>query len=508
MIEALSYFHFLRPAWLILLPVVAGLWFWIRYQPRHRTRQPSSAISPHLQEALQVGGGASHRLRPIDGVLFGAALLAVVVAGPTWTREPNPLLANSAPLVVALKVTDSMLNTDLTPSRLDRARFKLQDLITQRASARTAIIAYSGSAHMVSPLTEDANILRPLLEGLSPEIMPEPGNKAGAVMELAQKVLDTADTPGAVLFLLDDFDPSDLAAFAQSKEQPRPPVIFLVTAPDSVALPQLAKVPNADVIRLSPDDTDLAQIERRLKAVYIAALAGDERLRWQDRGWLLAWPVAVLVLIWFRQGWTMNWVMITAGMLGAFSPGSARAGGWVDWFLTPDQQGQIAYDNLEFATAGELFVDPYWRGYAKFRAGQYEDAAQIFAQIDSAEAALAEGMARIRNRQYRPAIAAFETALERRPDYPEAQNNLDVARAVLDYVERTREQSDTGENTGIGADDIVYDNEADRGADSSIVVPKEDAAPLTGEQWMSAIDTDMGDFLRTRFLLEHAEEQR
>ena len=117
-------------------------------------------------------------------------------------------------------------------------------------------------------------------------------------------------------------------------------------------------------------------------------------------------------------------------------------------------------------------------------------------------------MALIRNRQYRPAIAAFETALARRPDYPKARNNLDVARAVLEFVETAREQSDTGEDTGIGADDVVFDNEANRGADSSIVVPKEDTAPLTGDQWMSAIDTDMGDFLRSRFLLEQAERQR
>ncbi|NIZ63037.1 VWA domain-containing protein [Sedimentitalea sp. CY04] len=508
MIEALDHFHFLRPVWLVLIPVIIGLWFWIRSQPKYQNSSQASSIASHLQAALQVGGAAQQRLRPIDGVLLAAGLLVLAVAGPTWSREPNPLLANSAPLVVALKVTDSMLNTDLTPSRLDRARFKLQDLITQRAGARTAVIAYAGSAHRVSPLTEDANILRPLLDGLSPDIMPVAGNDAGAALVLAQDVLSTADTPGAILFLLDDFDPSDLAAFEQDNDRPRPPVIFLVTAPDSVSLPQLNRVSNADVIRLTADDADMAHIKRRLRAVYIAALAGDERLRWQDRGWLFAWPVAALALIWFRRGWTMRWVMVAAVVLAGFSPRAARADGWMDWFLTPDQQGQRAYDDLEFAKAGELFADPYWRGYAKSRAGQYDEAAQVFTKIDSPEAALAEGMALIRNRQYRPAIAAFETALKRRPDYPEAQNNLEVARAVLEFVETTREQSDTGEDTGIGADDVVFDNEATRGADSSIVVPKEDAAPLTGDQWMSAIDTDMGDFLRSRFLLEHSEAQR
>lgn len=504
MIETFSYFHLLRPLWLLALPLVAALWVWIRWQPRQSSRLQADAIAPHLLTALQVGRAAQRKVLPIDGVLLAASLLALAVAGPTWTREPNPLLANSAPLVVALKVTDSMLNSDLAPTRLDRARFKLQDLITKRAGARTAVIAYSGSAHRVSPLTEDANILRPLLDGLAPEVMPISGNDAGAALALAEEILDKSSTPGAILFLLDDFDPSDLASFRSQKDSPRSPVIFLVTAPSGLALPQLDRVPNSDVIRLTVDDRDLNQIDRRLNAVYIAALAGDERLRWQDRGWLLAWPVALLVLIWFRPGWTMRWAMFAGILLGATSPKTANAEGWIDWFLTSDQQGQIAYNNLEFSRAGDLFIAPYWRGYAKFRAGQYADAAQVFATIDTPEAALAEGMALIRNRQYRPAIAAFEVAIERRTDYPEAETNLEIARAILDYVETTRAQSDTGEDTGIGADDMVFDNEAGQGADSRIVAPKENAAPLTGEQWISAIDTNMGDFLRSRFLLEQS----
>lgn len=505
MIDAFSYFHFLRPAWLILVPITAGLWIWIRYQIGTKDFSHTMVIAPHLQRALQVGKTGQNGIQPIDGVLLAAGLLCLAVAGPTWSREPNPFLANSAPLVVALKVTNSMLSTDLAPSRLDRARFKLQDLITQRAGARTAVIAYAGSAHRVSPLTGDANILRPLLQGLSPEIMPVGGNDAAAALSLAEDVLSAAETPGAILFLLDDFDPSDLPAFTQKATDERPPLVFLVTAPDSIALPQLAKIPNADVIRMTTDESDIAQIERRLKAVYIAALAGDERLRWQDNGWILAWPIALLALAWFRRGWTMRWVVLASLFLGSLSPGSVQAEGWKDWFLTPDQQGQIAYSNLEFAQAGELYADQYWRGFAKFRAGQYEDAAQVFSRLTSPEAALAQGMSLIRNRQYRPAIAAFETALQRRPNYPEAQNNLEVARAVLEYIETTREQSDTGEDSGIGADDVVFDNEADRGADSSIITPKEDAAPLTGEQWIAAIDTDMGDFLRSRFLLENSE---
>ena len=112
-------------------------------------------------------------------------------------------------------------------------------------------------------------------------------------------------------------------------------------------------------------------------------------------------------------------------------------------------------------------------------------------------------MARIRSRDYRGGARAFETALVRQPDFPEAEANREIAWAIVDYVERTREQSDTGES-GIGADDVVFDNESGRGADTQIEAPSEDSAPLTTEAWMRGVDTQMDDFLRTRFLLENA----
>jgi len=504
MSEALQFFHFLRPFWLLAVPLIALMWWLIR--PRRGTAPAlPDMIAPHLAEALQVGADGKARLLPNDGVALGLVLLALAVAGPTWSRIPNPLLADTAPLVVAIKVTDSMMETDLAPTRLDRARFKVLDLITARAGARTGLIAYSGSAHNVSPLTEDPNILRPLLEGLSPQVMPRDGADAGAALVLAAEVLQGADTAGetagAVLFVLDDMDPADIAAFNEKTDPPRPPVLFLLTLPEGSEVAQLDRVDGASVIHLTADDRDVAQIERRVRAAYVAALAGDERLQWDDRGWMLSILAALLVLLWFRRGWTMRWGFV--GLMLLMTPGQARAEGWKDWFATPDQQGQIAFNNKGFARAADLFDDPYRRGISMQKAGQYAEASEMLARISTAEAAFAQGYAHIRNREYRPAIRAYETALERRPDYPEAETNLEIAQAILVTVEDAREASDTGEESGIGADDVVFDNEDARGTVTEIEAPQEDAAPLTAEQWMSGIDTDMGDFLRSRFLLEN-----
>jgi Ca-activated chloride channel homolog len=506
MIDSLQYFHFLRPWWLLAIPVALALWWLIRPRTAAASSLPQN-IAPHLAEAMQVGSGKARQVYAIDGVMLALVLMTIAVAGPAWTRMPNPLVADTAPLVVALKVSESMETPDLAPSRLGRAKFKILDLIAARAGARTALVAYAGSAHNVSPLTEDPGILRPLLEGLTPAVMPESGDNAADALGLASEILTTAETAGAILFVLDDLDPLNIDTFNTPTDPARPPVVFLVAAPDSVSLPQLDRVKDAQIVRITPDDQDIAQIERRVKSAYAAALAGDDRLKWDDRGWMLAWPAGLLVLLWFRQGWTMRWAIIALLGSGLLMPSQLRAQdiepSWKDWFLTADQQGRIAFENKNFKEAAELFQDPQWRGYANYKSGQYEEAAEIFVRLDTAEAAFAEGMARIRFREYRPAIAAFEKALIRQPDFPEAQTNLEIARAILNYVEDAREASDTGEDTGIGADDVVFDNEEARGTQTQIEAPQQDSAALTAEQWMSSIDTDMTDFLRSRFILEN-----
>lgn len=498
MIDTLAAFHFLRPAWLLALIGVAAIWYLTRPRGSAAATEPEH-FAPHLLAALRVGSGQGQRFYPGDGIAAGLVFLTLAAAGPTWSRVPNPLVAETAPLVVAMKVTQSMETPDLAPTRLDRARFKVLDLIAARAGARTALVAYAGTAHRVSPLTEDPNILRPLLEGLSPRVMPETGQDAAAAFAMARDILNDAESDGAVLFVLDDLDPADVAAF---NVENGPPVVFLLALPKGQGVAQLDGINGATVVQIAPDDSDINRIERRLRSAHRAALLADDRLAWDDRGWWLVWPAALLALLSFRQGWAIRWGMAITLTLALQAPGAARADGWRDWFLTPDQQGRLAYENKDYAKAAELFQDPMWRAYAMMRAGQYADAADIFARLDSPEAAFAEGTARIRNREYRPGARAFETALVRRPGWAEAETNRDVAWAIVAYVEETAEASDTGEDTGIGADELVFDNESNRGAETQIEAPKEDAAPLTAEQWIDSIDTDMGDFLRSRFLLD------
>lgn len=499
LVLALELFHFLRP-WLLagLLPV-AGLWWLVRR--RLAAPEPAAAgLAPHLRRALTLGRGGLGRLLPIDGVALALALAVLGAAGPTWSRQPDPFVSQTAPLVIVLKLDPSMAATDVLPSRLERGKQKIRDLLALRAGARSALVAYAGTAHAVVPMTEDPQVMLPYLEGLTPEVMPRPGDDPGAALALALEIMAGEPAPGGVLFVTDGIASAGVAPLNAATGAS---LAVLALLPEGRQDPGLAAL-EVPLVPVRADAGDIRQLERGLNAAYRRALAAEGDQPWEDRGGWLAWPVALLTLGWFRRGWTMRWTLAAALALAALLPaGGARAGGPVDWFLTADQQGQIAYGRRDFERAAQLFADPAHQAEALFRDGQYAAAVRVLEPLDTAWAAMLQGMALIRDRNYRAAIAAFETAVARDPDYPGAAGNLAVARQILDYVETAREQSDTGEEQGIGADEVVFDNEGARGADTEIEGGGA-AEVLSAEQWMNTVDTRTGDFLRQRFAIEAA----
>lgn len=199
----------------------------------------------------------------------------------------------------------------------------------------------------------------------------------------------------------------------------------------------------------------------------------------------------------------LRWQVLAATLVAALALWSlhSEGGRFVDLWLTPDQQGQRLYDQREYAAAAERFEDPAWVGTAQYRAGQYTEAAQTFSRLPTAEGFFNRGDAHMKAFEYAPAVTAFELSVQEAPDWLEAQENLALARHTLAYVERSREQSDTGEAGGIGADDVAYDNTGERGEETEVT--RESAVEaLAADKWMRTVDTDTAEFLRSRFQLE------
>jgi len=196
-------------------------------------------------------------------------------------------------------------------------------------------------------------------------------------------------------------------------------------------------------------------------------------------------------------------VTLLAG--GALVWQALQVGDFRSLWLTPDQQARRAYEALEFREAYERFEDPAWKGTAAYDSGLYEESAAAFGRIATAEGFYNRGNAFMKAGSYAKAIVSYEQAVAEAPDWVEAQENLALATYTLEYIESVREQSDTGDESELGADDYVFDNTKERGLE--VEITQESTIEMeSAEKWMRGVDTETRDFLRTRFLLEATRE--
>jgi Ca-activated chloride channel family protein len=323
--------HFIRPLWLVVLPAIALVWWLVRRRDANQARV-GEFVAPHLREALTVNRDARRGLRAVDGVAVALLAAAIAAAGPTWSRQAAPWFTETAPLVVAIEISDSMRSNDLQPTRLDRARFKVMDLVATRTGSRTALIAYAGSAHIVVPPSTDPEVIQPFLESLDPAIMPSAGAAADNVLPLANTLLGDRAAGGTLLFVNDGFDSADVAPLAKfAGKEGAPALAVLVvgtdqggvallpdgspvmadggnrldTSIDTSVLRRVAAEANMSVVRAATGNSDILQLMRTIQSNL--RLADDPDAEWRDQGWWLMWPALLLSLLWFRRGWTMQW---------------------------------------------------------------------------------------------------------------------------------------------------------------------------------------------------------
>ncbi|HGY54832.1 MAG TPA: VWA domain-containing protein [Caldithrix abyssi] len=331
MFEGWQYFHFLRPCWLLGI-LAAPLLYFITQKRLGADYQWRNIIAPHLLEHLKVRPAASAKFRPIHLISLFIILAALALAGPAWQREPSPFSEDKAPLVIALDLSQTMDAVDIAPTRLERAKLKITDLLQLRQGARTALLVYAGSAHTVLPFTDDPALLNMYIESLSTHIMPSKGKAPQKALKLAASLLDKSEIPGTILFFTDGISGKYAAQFTQYMQTSRNQIAVLafgtreggpiqtgknrfltkngrrVMAPfDYEGLHTLSQKADIPVIGSTVDDNDVERLQRSIQTHLQAALAEDESLRWRDNGYYLLFPIVLLAALWFRKGWTLQW---------------------------------------------------------------------------------------------------------------------------------------------------------------------------------------------------------
>lgn len=467
-------FHFLRPLWLLAIPVALALIVWLA-----RRRLDAGSWSALIDERLRPwvlddrgGAGRSRAGVWLAGAI--AVLASVALAGPAWERQKQTLYRGGDSLVVALDLSRSMDAADVVPSRLERARLKLRDLLERRQDGQTALVVYTAHAFTVTPLTDDVDTIAALIGSLGTDIMPSRGSLPARALEKARELLRQAGASrGHVLLITDGAAGEPLSAAAELRADgyrvsvlgvgteeggpvPKADGGFVTDATGRMVLPALDEAMLQEIAvagggvyrRLTVDDSDLRAVLAAMGPGARGEAAGDgeeyETELWHDTGPWLALALLPLAALAFRRGWMLALLVVVAFPL----PQPAQAAGWQDLWLNRDQQGMRALEAGEAEAAAGLFEDPAWRATARYRAGDYAASAEAFAALDTVDAHYNRGNALARQGEYEAAIRAYEQALAAEPEHEDARYNRDLLRRLQQESEGGGEGQSGGGREG------------------------------------------------------------
>jgi Ca-activated chloride channel family protein len=446
-------FHFLRPEWLLALPVIVAM-TWVLARRRLAPGSWQSVVEPALVPYVLATGQVQGLTYRWWLALLGGILAALALAGPSWQRVEQPVFRSEQAMVIALDLSRSMDAQDLVPSRLTRARLKILDILERRSSGQTALVVYSSNAFTVTPLTTDADTVAALVNSLSTDIMPSRGSYPVAAIEKGRQLLEQAGVALGEVLLITDGGSS--AAAERAAEELRSAgyqlSVLAVGTPDGAPIPRAGggfvtdRSGNIAVPRLessalqrlaahgggrfavmTSDDQD---IDALLSDVVASEGGSDESLatdQWQEEGpWLLLLLVPLAALA-FRKGLVLTLLVF---MLPVAEP--AHALSWKALWLTPDQQAQQLLEEGAAADAARLFEDQRWRAVANYRAGDYGGSAAGFGELDDADSLYNLGNALARMGEFEAAIAAYDDVIEADPNNEDALYNRDLLQDMLE----------------------------------------------------------------------------
>lgn len=227
-ITFLQTFHFLRPLWLLTLPMLWGMVAWLAHRSS-RKGDWSSIIDADLLPLLRLEGarnggegGRVRNLRPWPWLALAWSLAVLALAGPSWHQESAPAYRAPAAWVVVLDLSPSMETTDVSPNRFTRARYAIDDVLNGAHDAKVGMVVFSGESFTVTPLTSDVATVRALTPSLAPEMMPSAGDNLAPALDQALKLFKGSTAKDKRIVLVTDgfADPeAALRATAELKKE-------------------------------------------------------------------------------------------------------------------------------------------------------------------------------------------------------------------------------------------------------------------------------------------------
>ncbi|GBC60097.1 hypothetical protein DENIS_1041 [Desulfonema ishimotonii] len=478
---------FARVEMLFLIWAVPVLFLVVVYGMRRRRKILSRFAAPRGLKGIAPDTGSVRRRVRAGLLLCALAFTAVALSGPQYGYRWQKTERRGIDIIIALDCSGSMLAEDIRPTRLDRAKREIFDLLSLLQGDRAGLVAFAGTAFLQCPLTLDYETFHIFLNTLTPGYLPVGGTDMGQALETALSGFDPETNSEKAVILITDGentgagDPVAAAEALKEKDvklfcigvgsEGGVPVPagekgfkkdrdgkIVMTRLDEGTLKKMAAVTGGSYVRSVAGDMDLDVIytrEIRGKMARTTLSSGRKQV-WEDRyQWALALGVlALLAEIFLTTGRPLHPSLKKIGvpvfLLCLLLAPPAEAGGMRD--------GLAAYEKGDYENALKCFIDAqldapddprvlYNLGNTYYRLGDYEAAARNFrAALRSEDPKLKHrslynlGNANFRSQQFDKAIENYTEALKFVPDDLQAKQNIEFVKKVKEQKKKEQQE--------------------------------------------------------------------
>jgi len=474
--DNIALFHFLRPLWLLGLLILPVIYVAMRKRALSNSDW-SSAIDPTLLKHLLPSNQQQNKQNRHFGMLAVLCFAFIAMAGPAWQEKPQEVVKLTDNMVVILDLSLSMLATDTAPDRLTRSKQKLQDLLKLRKEGNTALIAFSGDSHVVTPLTDDTKTIIANLPALDPFIMPVIGSRPDLAVKQAVELLKQGKAnQGRIILLTDSVEAHHIERINETLAGSNTSLHVLAAgtaAGGPIKLPQkgylkdegnvvipktdfnslaaLAKKNRGQMLRMTLDDQDLNRLDiegslslnqQQEKNNPTLEKGFDD---WEDMGFLFIILMIPLALRAHRQGVMLQVTLLFS--LFIIPVEDSLAFEWGDLWQTQNQQAQKMLDEGKFSEAAERFDSLEHKANANYQAKEFEKASEQYAQSESANQFYNQGNALAHQQKFEDAIKSYEQALKINPDNEDALHNKSLIEEFLKQQSESSDQQDSDQDS-------------------------------------------------------------
>ena len=233
-------FRFEEPTYLyllLLLPFLAAFYLYSNYRRRKAIRKFGD---PVLMAQL-MPDVSKYRPDVKFWLVFAAiGLFAVLLARPQFGSKLETVKRQGVEVMIALDISNSMLAQDVQPSRLEKAKRLVAQLVDKMENDKVGMIVFAGDAFTQLPITSDYISAKMFLESINPSLISKQGTAIGAAINLATRSFTPQEGVGRAVIVITDGENHEGGAVEAAKAAAEKGIqvsVLGVGTPDGASIP-------------------------------------------------------------------------------------------------------------------------------------------------------------------------------------------------------------------------------------------------------------------------------